>query len=221
MRTAILLCLALMLALPTVAGEGQAMPVEAFIQRTHIQADDRLRGEIETFLRERAISARVLDMMDDALLERYARNLREGWPTAYPELEEASSSPMPEGARITQLAVLQPDGAATECMLADFQRGLVYWDETTPLTQDVCRAECAARLSDADADKLRGLLDGLNFENQIGANEGVEFGALRVCVAWDGGVTRCAAMGAGGTPLYERARALLEAGRAAAQGDAL
>ena len=50
MRTAILLCLALMLALPTVAGEGQAMPVEAFIQRTHIQADDRLRGEIETFL---------------------------------------------------------------------------------------------------------------------------------------------------------------------------
>lgn len=220
MRKAIAICLALMLALPIASGEGLAMPVDAFIERTHIEADDRLRAEIEDFLRQRFITARVLDMMDDALLSRYARNLQNGWPIAYPELEDAPSAPMPEGARILRLAVLWPDGAATECVLADFERGIVYYDETAPLTRDVCAAQYSAHLTDASARALAALLDGMTFEDEIGASDGVEVGALRVCVAWDGGVTRCAAMGAA-DGLTDRARALLDAGREAAQGDDL
>ena len=219
MRTAILICLALMLALPVAMGEGQGMPVDAFIERTHIEADALLRGRIEDLLREKAITARVLDMMDDALLEHYARNLQNDWPIAYFELEDAPSEPMPEGARIRQLAVLQPDGGVTECTLVDFERGLVYYDETTPLIPDVCRAQYAARLSGEDGEALLGLLDGMRFENAIGESAGVERDALRICVAWDGGVTRCAAMGAGTETIAQRARALLDAGRVAAQGD--
>lgn len=222
MRTAILICLALMLALPMAAGEGQGMPVDAFIERTHIEADEQLRERIDALLREKAITARVLDMMDDALLLKYARNLEADWPVAYPALEEAPSVPLPQGAEIRQLAVMQPDGAVTECLLADFERGLVYYDETSPLIRDVCRAQYAARLNNSDARALLELLDGLPAEDQIGESEGVEVNALRLCLAWDGGVTRCSAMGAGTSEIFlRRARALLDAGRAAAQGDGL
>ena len=151
----IVLALALALALPLAArGEGADVLVETFIQRTGIQADAALREKIGTFLREKYITPQVLDMIDDALLQSYARHLSEGLPIDYAALLDDPSQPMPEGAKVLQLAVLLPQGATMESLLADFERGLVYYDENWPVPQDVCRAQYAGTLSDAAAAAL-------------------------------------------------------------------
>ena len=221
MRRWIVILLALMLALPLAArGEGADVPVETFIQRSGIQADAAMREKIEAFLREKAISAPVLDMIDDALVQSYARHLSEGLPIDYAALLDAPSQPMPEGAKILRLAVLQPQGASMESLLADFERGLVYYDENWPVPEDVCRAQYAGTLSDAASAALLKRLDGMTLEDQCGDIVGMEFGAIRVAVAWEGGVTRCMAGGDGVSEAFlDGVGALLSTGRAAAQGE--
>ena len=221
MRRWIVILLALMLALPLAArGEGADVPVETFIQRSGIQADAAMREKIEAFLREKAISAPVLDMIDDALLQSYARHLSEDLPIDYAALLDAPSQPMPEGAKILRLAVLQPQGASMESLLADFERGLVYYDENWPVPEDVCRAQYAGTLSDAAGAALLEQLDGMTLEDQCGDIAGMEFGAIRVAVAWEGGVTRCMAGGDGVSEAFlDGVGALLATGRAAAQGE--
>lgn len=223
MKKAMALLFMIVLALPvTAAGEGLSVPTDSFIERAGIEADAATRERIESFLAERYISERVLGMIDDGLLAKYARHLAEDLPISYPALTESPSTPMPEGASPLQLAVLQPDGAATECLLADFERGVVYYDEAAPLTDDVCLAQYAGRLSASDGEGLVALLGGLTLEDQIGQGAGVELGAIRLAVAWEGGVTRCSAMGEGVSDEFlQGVRALLDAGRAAAQGDNL
>ena len=221
MRRWIVILLALMLALPLAArGEGADVPVETFIQRSGIQADAAMREKIEAFLREKAISAPVLDMIDDALLQSYARHLSEDLPIDYAALLDAPSQPMPEGAKILRLAVLQPQGASMESLLADFERGLVYYDENWPVPEDVCPAQYAGTLSDAASAALLKRLDGMTLEDQCGDIVGMEFGAIRVAVAWEGGVTRCMAGGDGVSEAFlDGVGALLATGRAAAQGE--
>lgn len=223
MRMLLTMVMILVLALPTVAvGEGSDLPVDAFIERTHIDADDPLRARIEAFLSERYISAQVLENIDDELLSAYARNLEQDLPISYEFLTDEPSHPLPEGAEIRQLAVLQPDGAAVESLVVDFERGVVYYDGTAQLVPDVCRARYAARLSDADRAAILKILNTITFEDRIGEIAGMEVGALRLCASWDGGVTRCAAMGMGVSEVFlGSVRALLDAGRAAAQGEHL
>ncbi len=220
-RLVMLIVLALALALaPAARGEGTDAMVETFIQRTGIEADAAMREKIGTLLQEKYITPQVLDMIDDALLQSYARHLSEGLPIDYAALLDAPSLPMPEGAKLLQLAVLQPQGAAMESLLADFERGLVYYDENWPVPQDVCRAQCAGTLSDAAAAALLERLGGMTLEDQCGDIAGVEFGAVRVAVAWEGGVTRCMAAGEGVSEAFlDDVSALLATGRAAAQGD--
>ena len=220
-RLAMLIVLALALALPLAArGEGADVLVETFIQRTGIQADAALREKIGTFLREKYITPQVLDMIDDALLQSYARHLSEGLPIDYAALLDDPSQPMPEGAKVLRLAVLLPQGATMESLLADFERGLVYYDENWPVPQDVCRAQYAGALSDAAAAALLKRLDGMTLEDQCGEITGVEFSAIRVAVGWEGGVTRCMAGGEGISEAFlDGVSALLATGHAAAQGD--
>ena len=221
MRKVMIILLALALALPLAArGEGADVLVESFIQRTGVRADAAMREKIGTFLREHYISAQVLDMIDDALLQSYARHLSEGLPIDYAALLDAPSQPMPEGAKILRLAVLQPQGASMESLLADFERGLVYYDENWPVPEDVCRAQYAGPLSEAAAEALLKRLDGMTLEDQCGDIAGMEFGAIRVAVAWEGGVTRCMAGGEGVSEAFlDGVGALLATGRAAAQGE--
>ncbi|MBR0368879.1 MAG: hypothetical protein IJH86_10870 [Clostridia bacterium] len=221
MRKVMIILLALVLALPLAArGEGADVLVESFIQRTGVRADAAMREKIGAFLREKSISAQVLDMIDDALLQSYARHLSEDIPIDYAALLDAPSLPMPEGAKVLRLAVLQPEGAAMESLLADFERGLVYYDENWPVPEDVCRAQYAGTLSDAAGAALLERLDGMTLEDQCGDIAGMEFGAIRVAVAWEGGVTRCTAAGEGVSEAFlDGVCALLETGRAAAQGE--
>lgn len=222
MRRALLLLLAIMLAWPGATGEGSTVPVDSFIERAGIEADAGTREKIEDFLKSRYISQRVLDRLDDGMVRKYAQYLAKDIPISYTELTDAPSEPLPEGAGIKTLAVLRPDGAATECLLIDFERGLVYYDETAPLTDDVCLAKYAGTLTEASTSALLAILGELPLEDQIGEPGGVEVSALRLCLGWDGGVTRCAAMGEGVSDEFLRGvRALLDAGRAAAQGDDL
>ena len=219
MRRTLLILLAVLMALPMCArGEGMNVPVEAFIARAGIEADEALKSRIEAFLRERFISAPVLDMMDDARLHAYARHLAEDLPIAYPDLMDGSSEPMPEGAAIRQAAVLWPQGAAMESLLVDFERGLVYYDETFPVPEDVCRAQFAGMLTDADRERLTGLLLNVPMEGRDGEPGGIELSAIRVAVVWDGGATR-RVTGDADELFLESVRALLDAGRDAAQGD--
>ena len=79
----IIVLLALMLALPTASsGEGTDVPVDAFIERTGIDA--ALRGKVEDFLRDRGITARTISMIDDARLCRYAEHLAAGVQNIFP-----------------------------------------------------------------------------------------------------------------------------------------
>ena len=221
MKRAIFLLLAILLALPpTAMGEGTDMAADAFIERAGIEADESLRERIETFLRERYISGPVLAMMDDDRVKKYARYLSEDLPIDYEWLLEAESTPMPEGANILQFAVIVPQGAAMESLLADFERGLLYYDPAWPVPEDVCRARYAGALSYSEGAALLGLLEGLPMESQAGAIPGAELSAIRVAVAWEGGVTRCMAGGEGvSEDFLNGAEALLEVGRAAARGD--
>lgn len=224
MKRAIILLLALTLALPLRAlGEGSDMAVvDAFIERAGIEADEATRDRIDAFLRSRYISAQVLDMIEDARLQRYAEYLANDWPIDYPELLEAPSEPLPGDAAIRQIAVLQPQGAATESMLADFERGVVYYDPTFPVPEDVCRAEYAGALSEAHAEALRSILSGMTLADWAGRIDGMELGTVRVAVAWEGGVTRCVAAGEGvPEDFINGVMALLDEARAAAQGDDL
>lgn len=220
MKKWLVLPVMLLALLPVSSGEGADMPVDAFIQRAGIEADADLREKIEGFLGERGITAQMLDLMDDARLTRYAEHLSEDLPIAYPELLDGPSRPLPDGAKILRLAVLVPQGAATQSLLADFERGRIYYDENFPVPTDVCRAQCAAVLSDADGALLLQRLNGLPLGDQTGEITGTDFGAIRLAVQWDGGVTRCAAAGDGITEAFSNTiQALLDAGRAAAQGD--
>ena len=215
----IIVLLAFMLALSAASsGEGTEVPVDAFIARTGI--DEMLREKVECFLRDRGVTARTLDLIDDARLARYAEHLANDLPIAYDGLLDEPSRPMPEGAAIRQLAVLLPQGAAMESLLVDFERKLIYYDETYPVPRDVCRAECAGTLSDGDGSKLMAILNIMPLEDRTGDIAGTDFGAIRLAVHWDGGVTRCAAGGAGVSgDFIDGVRALLDAGRTAAQGE--
>ena len=218
MKIMIGLLLALMLALPmTSSGEGAATPADRFIERTGIEADAEMREKIEAFLREQGITAALLERIDDDRLSRYAEHLSADLPIAYPALLEAPSEPLPQGAAIRQIAVMVPQGAAMESLLVDFERGRVYYDETFPVPEDVCRARCAGPLSDADGAKILALLDGAALDDAPGAIIGVELGAIRLAIGWDGGVTRCLA--GGSKESMNLVYALLDAGRAAAQGE--
>ena len=211
----IIVLLALMLALPTASsGEGTDVPVDDFIERTGI--DVALRGKVEDFLRDRGITARTLGMIDDARLSRYAEHLINDLPIAYDALLDAPSTPLPEGAQIHQIAALIPQGAAMESLLIDFDNKRVYYDETYPVPRDVCRAACAGPLSDGDALRLTEILNTIPFEDGPVDIKGVELGAVRLAVQWDDGVTRCT--GTSGD-FIDGVRALLDAGRAAAQGE--
>ena len=211
----IIVLLALMLALPAASsGEGNDVPVDAFIARTGI--DDALRGKVEDFLRDRGITSRTIGMIDDDRLTRYAKHLANDLPISYDDLLDAPSTPLPDGTRICRLAVLVPQGAAMESLLIDFDRKLVYYDETYPVPRDVCRAKYAGRLSDGDATKLMDILNTLSLEDETGVIKGVELGAIRLAVQWDGGVT--CLTGTSEQFIYT-VRALLSAGRAAAQGE--
>ena len=221
MKRILMIVLALVLALhPAVSGEGMDVQVDAFVQRAGIEADAAMREKIAAFMRGHSITARILDMMDDALLARYARCLAGDIPIDYRFMLEDPSLPMPEGAQIRQLAVLVPDGAVMPSMLADFERGLVYYDEAYPVPEDVCMAEHAAPLSEEAAAAILKALEGVPLEDHIGEMTGVEFSAIRVAVAWQGGVTRCMAGGEGVPQSFlDGVRALLELGGAAALGD--
>ena len=211
----IIVLLALMLALPTASsGEGTDVPVDAFIERTGI--DVALRGKVEDFLRDRGITARTINMIDDDRLSRYAKHLANDLPIAYDELVDAPSTPLPEDAQITRLAALMPQGAAMESLLIDFDNKRIYYDETWPVPRDVCRAKYAGPLSDEDAARLMDMLNSIPLDDQSGDIKGVELGAIRLAVQWDGGVTR--ATGTSGD-FIDGVRALLSAGRAAAQGE--
>ena len=211
----IIVLLALMLALPTASsGEGTDVPVDAFIERTGIDA--ALRGKVEDFLRGRGITARTISMIDDARLCRYAEHLAADLPIAYDDLLDAPSTPLPEGAQFHRLAVLVPQGAAMESLLTDFDNKLIYYDETWPVPRDVCRAKYAGPLSDGDAQALMTLLNTLPLEDQTIDITGTDLGAIRVAVQWDGGVTRCTGTS---EDFIDTVRALLDAGRAAAKGE--
>ena len=220
MKKVLILVLAILLALPFGAcGEGMDVPVDAFIQRAGIEADAGLREKIADFLQERNITEPILQLIDDGRIARYASHLMDGLPIDYAFMTSEDSQPMPEGAKIAQMAVLFPQGAAMESLLVDFERALVYYDETFPVTEDVCRAEYAAPLTDADAEKLLALLDGVTMQDQMGEMPGVELSAIRVIAAWEGGVTRCMAAGTGvSEDFLDGVQAMLDAGRAVAQG---
>lgn len=220
MKKTMALLLAIMLALPMMAcGEGSDVLVDAFIERAGIEADDGLRVKIADFMEENYISAPVLEMIDAARLARYAQHLAEDLPISYSDMTEAESAPMPEGAKILQLAVMVPQGAAMESALIDFERHLAYYDETFPVPEDVCRAAYGGALSDADAEGLLEILGGMTLEDRVGDLDVVDLNAICVIVAWDGGVTRCTAAGEGlPEDFTSSVRALLDAGRAAARG---
>lgn len=204
-----------MLALPTASsGEGTDVPVDAFMKRTGI--DDKLREKVEDFLRDRGITARTISMIDEKRLSRYAEHLASDLPIAYDELLDEPSQPLPDGAHITRLAVLMPQGAAMESLLADFDNKLIYYDETWPVPRDVCRAACAGPLSDGNGARLMDILKDLLIEGPSGDIRGMDLGAVRVAVQWDGGVTRWTGTS---EDFIDGVRALLDAGRRAAQGE--
>lgn len=221
MKRAMLLLLTLLLALPTAMGEGSDMPVDAFIARTGIEADAAMRARIGDFLREQSITAPILDMIDDARLARYARHIAEDIPISYGAMLKGPSEPLPGDAPILQLALTVPQGAAMESLLIDFERGLAYYDETFPVPEDVCRAQYAGPLSEAAGQALVGLIRSVPAEVP-GESVGVELSAVRLSVAWAGGVTRLAVSASGASEAFMKSVwALLNAGRAAAQGEDL
>lgn len=222
MKRVLIWLLTLLLALPFAAvGEGTDVPVEAFIEKTGIEADAATRARIEDFLRSQFITAPMLEMIDVDRLGRYAEYLKADIPISYAALTEAPSQSRDPGAALTQLALTVPQGAATESLLVDFERARVYYDETWPVPMDVCRAQYAGPLSEADAAKLKALIDAIPAEAP-GAGTGVELSAVSLCIAWDGGVTRLTAAGSDASEAFMNSVwALLDAGRAAAQGENL
>ena len=218
MKAMIGLLLALMLALPlTSSGEGAATAADRFIARAGIEADAALREEIETFIDEQGYTPAMLDNMDPARLACYAEHLAQDLPISYAELLDAPSAPLPDGTEIKQLAVLIPQGAATESLLVDFKRQRVYYDENFPVPRDVCRAAHAGPLSDADGEELYKLLADASFDDAPVEPSGVELGAPQLAVGWDGGVARCSA--GASQDFMNTVRALIDAGRRAAQGE--
>lgn len=201
---AMLAALLALTGLPGVPEGGAGVPVEAFIEKAGIEADAGLREKIEAFLTERHINARILGLMDPALVARYARHLEAGLPIDYAELLHGEAASMPgdvDLAALKRLAVLHPQGAAVESLLVDFERSLVYYDASAPVPEDVCRAGYAGALSEADAQAFRAILAARDLSGWDGAFEGDAALGLNVLVMDFGeGPVRCAVPGAGEAP---------------------
>ena len=201
---AMLAALLLLTALPGVPEGGAGVPVDAFIQRAGIEADAGLRERIEAFLKERHINERILGLMDDALVARYAHHLAAGLPIAYGELLRDPPVPMPDEVdlmALKQLAVLHPQGAAMESLLVDFERGWIYYDESAPVPEDVCRAAHSAVLTDETAAAIRAILSARDLSGWDGVFEGDPALGLNVLVLDFGeGPVRCAVPGVGEPP---------------------
>ena len=220
MRWIAALLLALLLGAPAIQ-EGEAvMPVEVFIQRAGIEADGALRDKLAAFLSERGYTARIIGLMDPALARRYAENLDLDRPISYAGLLEEPSSPLPEDlSALRELAVLHPEGAVTASLLADFERGLVYYDDAWPVPMDVCRAAHAAALTPEAAKTLLDLLDRADLINWNEDYPGDAAAGLNVlALRFDSGVTRytVAALSQAPDGVLDALLALLSAGAEAA-----
>ena len=127
------------------------MPTESFLERAGLAGDDALRGRAEAFLKARGIGRRVLAMLPDELIRRYARYLSLGWPTDYADLMNApvdSRSESVRGRALLQAAAVLPCGAAAQSMAADFERQRLYYDEERPVYADVCQSSLRRMMSE-------------------------------------------------------------------------
>lgn len=209
---------------PWLSGEGMAVSaVDAFIERAGIEADGALREAIEALIEERGLNARIIARMDESLIARYAEYLAAGLPISYGELLYGASTPLAEGAdfgALRQLAVLHPEGAATQSLLADFERMRLYYDEAWPVPEDVCRAGCAIELTEEMADALRGVLQSADPSEWEQTGSGDAASGLNVlALNLDGKVSRYAVPGVGEAPeaFVDALQALLAEGAAVAR----
>lgn len=224
MKLLLCLCLAAMLALPSSAEGSERMPSELFIERAGIEADAGLREKIDAFLKARHINARILGLMDDALVARYAEHLAKDWPISYGELLAEEAAPLPADADLSgikYLAVLCPQGAAIRSLLADFERGLLYYDEAAPVPEDVCRAAYAGALTPTSAARFQEILKNADPARWPAAAEGdPSVGVSVLAVDLGDGPIRWVAPGAGDVSedYAEALQALLSVAAEAAKG---
>ena len=176
---------------PSSRGDG-AVPVDAFIEKAGVEADDALRARISEFLEARALTARIVDMMDPALARRYAERLAEGLPIGYPELMAGEGAAVPEdldGIRL--LAVVHPNGAGVQSLLVDFEHKMLYYDEDRDVTADVCMAAHAVPLTDEAAARFKDILRGAGLDSWDADYPGdASAGVNALALGFDGGTAR-------------------------------
>lgn len=218
-----LICALLLIALaipaaPASAKGESALPVDAILEKAGIPADAALRDKVAAFLEEHAISARVVGMMDADLARRYVEHLDQDLPLDYDALLNAEAIPLPEGAdfgALRQLVLLHPDGAGAQSLAADFERGLLYYDESAPVVSDVCRAAHAVPLSEADAAVFMDILRASDIAEWDYDYPGdIASGVSILALAFDEGVVRYTVAGISMAPdsLIDTVFALLSAG---------
>lgn len=168
MKRIILILLLAAMCLSAHSEGGVAMPVDALLARAGIEADAALREKAEAFVAQRHLTERIIRMMDPALARRYLEYLAADMPISYTALLDEPTALLPKDAdygTLQQLAVLQPEGAATCALLVDFERGRLYFDEAWPVPEDVCRAACATELKEDDAQTLLDILTDAKLED--------------------------------------------------------
>ena len=194
MKIIISMLLLALLGVPALQEGDAAMPVDAFLEKAGVDADDALRDKVEAFLAERFITPRIINMMDEKLARRYVENLSADLPIAYDALLDAPAMPLPEDvdfAEIRQLAVLHPEGATTPSLLVDFERNRVYYDEAWPVPGDVCRAAYAAELTPEAAAGIIGILENAGLADWDADYPGDAAAGVNVlALGFDGGVVR-------------------------------
>ena len=192
MRLMIGMLLLALLGIPAMSEEAPAADV--FLERAGVEADAALRDKIDDFLDEKGLTPRIINMMDPELARRYAKHLSAGLPIDYEYLLKGETAPLPEDVDFTtlrQLAVLHPEGAATPSLLADFERGLIYYDSAWPVPTDVCRAGGVAELTDEAAGKLLEVLTAAGLENWDADYPGnPAAGVNLLALGFDSGVVR-------------------------------
>ena len=205
------------LCLPGLAESGAAA---ALLERAGIEADAGLLARVERFVEERTLSKRIIGLMDPALARRYVEHLASDIPIDYSELLDAEAKPLPGDFDISglrRLAVQVPGGGSMASLLADFERGLIYYDANWPVAEDVCRAGTAAALTPEIAGRLADILKEAALQDWDADYPGdAAAGVALLALETDAGVTRFTVAGISDAPdiVPLTLQALLDAGAA-------
>ena len=194
MRKLICLLALLIMGMAAFQEEGVDVAVEAFMTRAGVTAEAVPEEKVAAFVESRGLTPRIIGMMDPGLLRRYGEYLAADRPIDYSHLLTGEAIPLSRAGDLSglrQVAVLRPEGAATASMLSDFEVGMVYYDETRPLPQDVCRAQQAVTLTPELRERLLKILAAADLSGWSQDYEGqVGEGLCLLALYFDEGVVR-------------------------------